>query len=221
MTGEVIDHSYRLGSARDQGNRGTCLAFAATAAHEAARLDRRGNPREDLSEESLYWACKQADGNLDPGTSPDALSAALVDPGQPAAELWAYDPDRNERDSYTPPAPALALEALRHARLEPLSVDTGSLKDALRRGEVVVLGLELWDAFYAAGSDVITAPQTGDLIGDLHAVALVGFDEDARTLLLRNSWGDQWGRDGYGKLAEDALRTVCVGAWRILDDLDT
>src|SRR4051794_6739159 len=182
MTGEVIDLSGRLGPIRDQGNRGTCLAFAATAAHEAARLTRRGDPREDLSEEFLYWACKQADGNLDPGTGPDALRAALLDPGQSAAELWIYEPDRDEHASYTPPAGPLAPEALRHARLAAVSRDVGSLKAALRQDEVVVLGLELWDGFYAAGWDVIPAPAASELIGDLHAVALVGFDERNGTL---------------------------------------
>jgi hypothetical protein len=83
MTEEIVDLSGSLGPVRDQGNRGTCLAFATTAGHESTRLSDLGGPRTDLSEELLYWACKQVDGNALPGRRPHLRRARLPIPGNP------------------------------------------------------------------------------------------------------------------------------------------
>jgi C1A family cysteine protease len=219
---EAVDLSDQLGPVRDQGNRGTCLAFATTTAHEAARLRARGGEREDLSEELLYWACKQIDGDFESGTRPESATRALREPGQPLAALWPYDGNRDDANSsYQPPSDALATSALRHATLRPMSTDATELKGAVRSGHVVILAIELWDAFYNADADVLRAPDRAELLGDGHAVAVVGFDESNGTLRLRNSWGPHdWGDGGYGWLVTDALPVICFGAWKVTDDLD-
>src|SRR3989442_11222287 len=80
---------------RDQGARPTCVAFAVSAAHE---LSRTGGSVvfEDLSEEALYWGCKQHDRRTTPGTSFSSAHAALVQWGQPAEEVWPYDLRRDD-----------------------------------------------------------------------------------------------------------------------------
>jgi hypothetical protein len=98
--------------------------------------------------------------------------------------------------------------------------DPSVLKEAIRQGQVVVLGLALWDEFFGAQGDVLGAPVPTQLIGDLHAVALVGFDADEGSLLIRNSWDEGWGVAGHGRLAEAALPVVCVGSWVVVDEID-
>lgn len=81
MTGSAaVDLSASCGLTRDQGPRGTCLAFAVTSAHEARRRCCY-NESTALSEEFLYWACKEIDGNTSSGTRPTAVSAALRQAG--------------------------------------------------------------------------------------------------------------------------------------------
>ena len=58
-----VDLRALMAPVRDQGQRGTCLAFAVTAAHEVGRSG--GSSPEDLSEEALYWGCKRTDGELE------------------------------------------------------------------------------------------------------------------------------------------------------------
>src|SRR5690349_3511394 len=102
-----IDLRSSLSSVRDQGARSTCLAFAVTAAHETIRSDRNG-VIEDLSEEVLYWGCKQVDGDREPGSVFSSASAALMEWGQPREELWLYNGNRDDTDlSYSPPEGAL------------------------------------------------------------------------------------------------------------------
>lgn len=216
----AVDLSAELGTVRDQGPRGTCLAFAVTAGHEQARVRRRGAPRQQLTEELLYWASKQVDGDRFPGTSPASAAHALHDTGQPRAHLWPYDIARDDGDaSYAAPAEALAEEVLRKATLRETAGDVDALRDLLRGGRVVVLALELWDQFYAAHGGDLGVPTAGDLLDETHAVTLVGFDDHAQEFWLRNSWGEDWGADGHGRLAYAAVNLACRGAWVVEDDL--
>lgn len=221
MTDEVVDLSPTLGPVRDQGNRGTCLAFAATTSHESARLSELGGPRADLSEELLYWACKQLDGNQSSGTTPAAAARALAETGQPVASLWPYDALRDEASPlYQPPAAALEPQALHHATLRRLPVDVDVFEKAVRAGHVVVLAIELWEAFYFADGSVLATPDASEMMGDAHAVAMVGFDQRRETIRLRNSWGeDDWGDRGYASLPVSAIPVVCFGAWQVTDSV--
>ena len=40
-------------------------------------------------------------------------------------------------------------------------------------------------------------PAPGESIVGGHAVMVVGYDDSAQTFLVRNSWGPNWGMDGY------------------------
>lgn len=218
---DAADLRPELGPVRDQGPRGTCLAFAVTAAHEQARGRRRGYRPDNLGEEVLYWACKQVDDDQALGTSPQSAARALTATGQSAAELWPYDGGRDDTAAnYVPPAVALEIAAMRRATLQGTAADLDSLRDLMRDAHAVVLGIELWPAFYDAHGGDLGVPVPADLLGDRHAVALVGFDDHAQQLLLRNSWGDTWGDAGHGRLPYAALPVVGQGAWTLEDDVD-
>lgn len=215
------DLSTALGEVRDQGPRGTCLAFAATAVHEQARRHRRGDWPTPLGEESLYWACKQIDGDHQPGTYPQSAAEALRDHGQSAGALWPYDPARDEAAAdYIPPDGAQDPSEMRKASLHAISHGLDTIRTRLDAGHAVVLGLELWPGFFTAPDGDLGSPTPLELIGDAHAVAVVGYDDASQELLLRNSWGETWGRGGHGRLPYRALATVARGAWTVDDDID-
>ena len=228
MTGASDDLDARVDVApdmlavRDQGPyRGTCLAFATTAAHEHARMRRGGETSPELSVEVLYWRCKQLDGCPDEQGS-DFASAqhALRDPGQPAEALWPYDPGRDQTAAaYAPPAGALEPAVLRRATLTPLSRDIDAIREALSDRRVVVAGVELWSGFYDCDSADLNPP-AGDLDGAGHAICFVGYDDARGALKIRNSWGTVWGDAGYAWLTYDALSAVLREAWVAIDDVD-
>jgi hypothetical protein len=218
---ERADISAELGPARDQGDRGTCLAFAVGAAHEVSRLRRRGEPRSELGEELLYWRCKQIDGDGEDGTGTDSAAKALLDPGQSAAELWPYDGGRDERDaSYRPPAAALKTGEMRHASLEATEASAAKLGSLLEAGHAIVLGIDLWPQFFEGHGGELIAPVAAELLGAPHAVTVVGFNSDGEWLLIRNSWGKSWGERGHARLPEAALEVAGIGAWIVEDDID-
>ena len=77
----------QFGPARDQGGRETCLAFAMSDAHAAAR----GAPWSPLCSESLFYRAKQRDKTPPQvGTTISAIRAALEQDGQPVETAWPY-----------------------------------------------------------------------------------------------------------------------------------
>lgn len=218
---DAHDLSAQLGEVRDQGSRGTCLAFAATAVHEQARRQSRGAWTERLGEEILYWACKHLDGDRNAGTYPRSVADALRDNGQSAGELWPYEPGRDDRAAhYEPPPAARDAGQMRRASVHSMSHRLDDLRARINSGHAVILGIELWPGFFNAPAGGLRVPAPLELIGEAHAVTLVGYDDDPRELLLRNSWGDSWGQAGHGRLPYDALPIVVRGAWTVDDDLD-
>ncbi len=123
---------------RDQGQRGTCVAFAVTAAHEVARAAGT-QVSEDLSEEALYWGCKIIDGNWKSGTSFGSAAAAIGATGQPLEAIWPYQPRRAAGTRYDPPSQPSA--DWHKSGLSPASFDLASVRAEIDAGRPLVFGL--------------------------------------------------------------------------------
>lgn len=54
-------------------------------------------------------------------------------------------------------------------------------------------------SFYKGGTFTIKKDEKGDLN---HAVTLVGYDP-VNGYLIKNSWGDKWGLEGYGYVSRE------------------
>lgn len=183
----------QLGTARNQGSRPTCIAFAFSDGHAAARAS-----REPLSVEHLYFNAVQRTPGRDPnaGVSMPTCSAALALDGQCAEIGWAYTDPLANRGSWRPPASA--IPSLR------CTSDTGTVSVAGITAELdaerpVVVALLLGECFYAPDLEgrITLGPEDNDT--DYHAVLAVGHGLDGSEpfLLVRNSWGGEWGLDGH------------------------
>jgi C1A family cysteine protease len=201
---ERVDMRPSLSAVQDQGARSTCLAFAVTAAHEVMRNVHNG-VTEDLSEELLYWGCKQIDGNTEPGSVFPSAAAALMQWGQPREELWPYKGDRDDTDvSYSPPDGTLDAAICFKAPMRRIDANIQSIKTWLSRGYAVALGIILSQGFYTPFHGAMSIPTSDEELTEGHAVLVVGYEDSPIPgegfLILRNSWGVDWGEGGYGYL---------------------
>jgi C1A family cysteine protease len=196
---------------RDQGERGTCVAFAVTAAHEVARAAGVAIS-EDLSEEALFWGCKIIDGNWESGTSFGSAAAAVGSTGQPLEAIWPYEPRRGAGTRYDPPRkPA---EDWHKSGLGQAPVDLAPVRTEIDAGRPTVLGLTVFDTlFMPSSAGRIDAPAAGSPARGRHAVLAVGHDADG--LLIRNSWGTTWALGGYGWLSNEYAEHHLREAWII------
>jgi hypothetical protein len=203
------DLRANLAPVRDQGQRGTCLAFAVTAAHEAAR---RGAPPEDLSEEALFWGCKRIDGNWTGGTRFASAATALGRWGQPLETGWPYDPSRPDGVAYSPPVRPGAgwfRSGLRRGAVAPDEV-----RAVLDGGTPVLLGVVVYDTLFRPDpGGHIADPPFGAKPRGRHAILAVG--HRAGELLIRNSWGTSWALGGYAWIGDTYIATHARDAWVI------
>ncbi|WP_299877970.1 C1 family peptidase [uncultured Sulfitobacter sp.] len=198
----TVDLRGQFAPIRDQGSRPTCLAFAASDAH-GALLD----PDTELSCEFLYYHAQKIGGRdaTSGATVPDVL-AALKSEGQPIEADWPYiqkKPDQVMK-SWTPPTDFGDIYKRNGDRCGQLAND---VVQYLNAGLPVISLIFLCDSFFAAqrGRIIETSPASTPNINMRHAVVAVGYGtaSSGRCFLIRNSWGNGWGDDGYAWIAED------------------
>jgi hypothetical protein len=185
-----VDLRAVLWAVRDQGARPTCLAHAASAAHEHAL-----GLTVWLSPEYLHFFSNG--GGANPGRSMDETAKALREKGQPEEAQCPYlavDPAAG----WTPPG---GLKVFRRAS-ETKSAGAAEAEEAIRAGRIPILGVSLPEPFFIPKAPWIIGP--GGRIRGLHAVAGVGVGRHGgdRVVLIRNSWGPDWADGGYAWLLD-------------------
>lgn len=198
---------------RDQGERSTCLAFAATAANEWPRME-----DDRLSEEAIYAGGKRLDTSATPGVSIDGLREALARWGQPSEVDWPYDgaaPDEVQ----DAPAPSAGW-TWRRAALRDIDLSMEAIAGALVVHGPVMLGLVLSDAFIVPHRGRVADPLRDESTWGSHAVSIVGARSDLARYLARNSWGDGWGVEGHAWISQRYVDSYGLGAWALGDVLE-
>lgn len=177
--------------------------MATTMAHELQLGD--GNP---LSVEYLFWGAKQVDGLASENyTTVPAVKRALLSPGQPEESFWLYDPTLAwPSTDYKPPqgTPPLFQRSSDSRKCCP-----GEVRDAIDTAFVPIIVLRVTNGFYTPVEGRVALESDDKPIPGLrHAVAVVGTgsnEQGSRFVVIQNSWGADWGIDGYGLLEEDYL----------------
>lgn len=193
-----------FGPARDQDPRPTCLAFAASDAHAAAR----GLPFDPLSAEWAYYHAVRRDGGKPDGgaTLSGMLNGIRLD-GQPVEAAWPYvnglDPDLA---TWAPPPGVTELFRRDSTVQAACLVDAAAM--LLEAGSPVLLVMTISDSFYLPDPDGIIAATEPLDPERVHAVLAVGhgqLESNAQAILVRNSWGPEWGNNGHAWLHEAYL----------------
>jgi C1A family cysteine protease len=116
-------------------------------------------------------------------------------------QAWPY---LIERFTSKPPAhcykDALKCRAVSYQRVVR-SLD--QLRGCLAAGFPFVMGISVYDSFESAEvaqSGVVPMPSRKEALLGGHACLCVGYRNDTKKWIFRNSWSEQWGDKGYGYL---------------------
>ena len=203
-----VNHAAVLGRPRNQGARGTCVAFAVTAIHEFF-LKTNGTPI-DLSEQFLYDETKKVDGFPQTcGTWQVKAAIVLKSLGQCKESTWRYNSALPCNGNGTQPGNAKADAGARKLNLRTLpKTNVNAIKAALAGGAVVGFSVPVFDSWYqnptSRRAGRITLPVPNEASSGGHAMCLIGYEDQANVpgggfFILRNSWFGQWGQQSpYG-----------------------
>ena len=226
---ERVDHEADMSPVKDQGQLGSCVGFAVSAMKECQEKKehdeevakgKRGRPKVyDYSEAWIYWNAKQLDpwGILDEGTSIRYALKVLQKIGVPTEKGWPYK-DVNDVDAVGDPkswAPLVARWALidSYWRVSNLT----ELKIALVDGPVPIGIPCFYEIFFAEADGYIKYPANPEQIYGGHAVCAVGYNDRTQLVKFKNSWGKDWGSNGYGYLPYSYVRDFLWDAWASKD----
>jgi hypothetical protein len=190
----------RFGPAGDQLGRPNCVSFAVSGAHQFLV----SNPV--LSVESAVHAAKLAGcRSASEATSIDHALLGLRSFGQCSDALWPYG---------APAYPNVASgyhAAARYKRsffvqLWPFTIE--AIVDRLRRSPVILtvrVVTEAWEAAAATGAITIITGETSTVHAVLALESAMLPDSQAG-VLIRNSWGRDWGTHGFAIASEEYLQ---------------
>jgi C1A family cysteine protease len=232
----AIDLRQWCSPIESQGGLGSCTAHAGIGLVEY--FERRAFDKHiDASRLFLYKATRNlAHWTGDTGAHLRTTMAAMVLFGVPPEEYWPYEISDFDKE---PPAFCYAFaqnyQALNYYRLDTPGLSRDDLLARIKTNLAAQLpsmfGFTVYNSIsQAANNGEIPFPTAGEKAIGGHAVMAVGYDDKVKTknanpggieyrgaLLVRNSWGLDWGRNGYGWLPyEYVLKHLAVDWWSLL-----
>jgi C1A family cysteine protease len=210
---------HKQSCVKSQLDRPTCVAFATTAFHEY-QVEVCGAQKEicnlDLSEEFLYYFCKETDGRKRfAGTTMMAASAVLRIHGQCIEHLLPYNTISIKGPSPSPGAISDASTRI-YGTLSRLKVDRRELEKALANEAPTIAVAEWYSNSYRVAEGKIAMPTGADRHLGRHAVLIVGVndvDSEGYRIWFKNSWGLKWGDHGFGSFGLDYFNAYCTELW--------
>jgi len=189
-----------VNAVRDQGQCGSCWAFATTANAESVWAINKGQLL-DLSEQYLV-DCASGAGYFNMGCNGGQMDSAfkyMINNGQCAESSYPYT------SGVTKTAGTCHSCALPETRFTSCSdvqtKDQVSLKGAVFKQPVVVAIEADTRYFQSYSTGILTEASCGTSLD--HAVEIVGYgvDNGIKYWNVRNSWGASWGENGYVRIA--------------------
>jgi len=221
----------------DQGQIGSCTAQAGVGMVEYYEKRAFGK-HIDASRLFLYKATRNLSQlHGDSGASIRSTMGALVLFGVPPEKYWPYtdkDPDFDKEPSAFFYSFAENYKSIKYFRHDTPGLSEEavleSVKKTLVAGIPTMFGFTVYDSINQADSTgKIPFPCNTERVLGGHAVVAVGYDDKLKikntgcdvsakgAMLIRNSWGEEWGDGGYGWLPYEFLfRELSVDFWSML-----
>jgi C1A family cysteine protease len=212
-----VDMRKYCSPVENQGILGSCTGNAIVGGLELLE-NKNLDPlsRVDLSRLFVYYGERDLEGTVlqDSGAFIRDGMKFVNQVGVCPEPLWPYDPDQFT----VKPADVCYLEASAHKLVEYQSVtNLNDMQSALAQGFPVVFGISVYESFESdavAKTGIVPMPNynTESNLGG-HAVCAVGYDLTVKTILVRNSWGPEWGMGGYFTLPFQYVTDLADDMW--------
>ena len=205
---ETVDLRKFFTTVKNQLDLGSCTSFAAVAMYEAMMNQVGVEDTDDMSPAYLYYYSNILKGRPAGGSNFYEQLEVLGTHGVCHESLYAYDTDNPEAK----PSEQADDDAKEHrviaAKQIPL-IDELDKSDTLKRNHTILtsalsegypigISLKVYDNLGKDGAFILHPDDSPNAKEDgWHAMVIVGYSEENNFYIVRNSWGTDFGENGY------------------------
>ena len=206
----------------NQGNHGTCTAWASAYACRSILLNMRneGKTAYAFSPSYVYNQIRLMD-NCDYGVYISDALELLKNDGCAPYDKFGYECSRKVDNSLKKIAKEYTIRDYKKlfSRNSPINEQSivYPVKKALSESKPVVISMKCWASFEDA--EDVWIPVEKDQSKGYHAMAVVAYDDNqyGGAFLLMNSWGVNWGKGGFTWVRYEDFFENCMEAYELID----
>ena len=198
----------------NQSYLGSCSSNAITNAYELMVKQNYPEYFVHLSRLFVYYNTRLEDGsvNQDSGIYLRDGLKAIKKYGICSESLWPYNLDYwDDKPSDEAYEDAKKRSIIKYQKL----TSTYYITEVLNDNKPVVFGMEIYDSFMQLDKSIFTVniPSRKEKSLGGHAMCMVGYDLKRRLFLAKNSFGEEWGMNGYCWIPFDYIKQEGYDMW--------
>lgn len=196
---KIIDLRNKCPDIYNQGSLGSCTANALAFLFEFDEIKQNRSKEFRPSRLFIYYNERKMENTIDSDSGASIRDGikSIHKIGVCEENLWDYDIDKfKEKPPILCYTQAKKYKSVKYYKLDQNVYD---LKCCLQDGYPFVVGISIYESFEGkntAETGIVKMPEKTEKLLGGHAVAVVGYD-DNYGFLVRNSWGVDWGVEGY------------------------
>lgn len=203
-----VDLRPHMTEVESQERTSSCVANAVAGAYEYLAKRHLGDDSYNVSRLFIYYNARAAQGmeGEDAGSFIADAVESLKEYGACSEETWEFSEDiileEPSEEAYEE-ASAFLVEDF-----EVVPLDLNAWKSALAEGYPIIFGVSLYESFDKARKGKIPLPtdkEAGRGAHGAHAMLCVGYSDKDEMFIVRNSWGTDWGDNGYCYIPYDYM----------------
>ena len=197
VTESSIDLRENFTKVKSQGQIGACTVFSVASIYEYI-LKKNTQKEEDLSESFVYYNVRHSEGKEleDTGSSFQDVIKSMGEQGICLESLHPYShklSDVPSEEAYIDGKKRIITKALN------VNITEKDIKSAIQEGYPVAISLKIFSSFNFT-SGFVGRPTDEEIESadyGHHAMVIVGYTDDTKYFVVRNSWGEDFGDNGY------------------------
>jgi C1A family cysteine protease len=198
----AVDLRPQMPAVYDQGALGSCTSNAIGGAFEFELLKQK-EPDFVPSRLFIYYNERVIERtvDIDSGAQLRDGMKTLANQGVCPEPMWPYVISQFAAK----PTPECYAEAKKHLGVTYMRVeqDVAQMRGCVADGYPFIFGFTVYESFESAAvarTGKVPMPQADERTLGGHAMCVVGYDNPKKLFIVRNSWGEGWGKKGYGTM---------------------
>jgi C1A family cysteine protease len=217
---QSVDLREKCPEVYDQGKLGSCTANAISFAYQFDELKQDTPTQFRPSRLFIYYNEREMEGTVGEDSGAEIRDGIKSINGVGVCEEkdWPYD---IAQFTVKPTDECYDFAKEHHSvKYERVNQTALGIETALAQGIPVVFGFVVYPSFESEETEKtgqVTMPAEDEQPIGGHAVAIVGYDNEKKKFIVRNSWGAEWGAEGYCYFPYEYILnpSLCSDFWAV------